>query len=177
MTDPAAEVVLTGSHVRLRAVAAADAPAIARLANDPDVARMTTSIPHPFALADAEGFIARMAAGDAERDRVFALERPGHGCVGVVGFHRREGPAPEIGYWLGRPHWGLGLMSEAVALALAWAGGSWAQRFIISGHFADNPASGRILCKCGFLYTGEVVHRHSIARGETAPTRMMVWLA
>jgi len=50
-------------------------------------------------------------------------------------------------------------------------------RAVIAGHFADNAASGRVLEKCGFLYTGEVRQRFSLARGEEAATRMMVWLA
>jgi hypothetical protein len=34
-----------------------------------------------------------------------------------------------------------------------------------------------VLERAGFLLTGEVQQRHSIARGQTAATRMMVWLA
>jgi RimJ/RimL family protein N-acetyltransferase len=68
-------------------------------------------------------------------------------------------------------------MTEAVQEALVWASGPWGKRFIMSGHFADNPASGQVLVKTGFLYTGDVLPRYSMARGETAPTRMMVWLA
>jgi hypothetical protein len=34
-----------------------------------------------------------------------------------------------------------------------------------------------VLTKAGFLYTGDVEMRHSLARGEVAPTRMMVWIA
>jgi RimJ/RimL family protein N-acetyltransferase len=83
----------------------------------------------------------------------------------------------EIGYWLGRPFWGRGLMTDAVVAALAWVGGAWGRRFVMAGHFADNPASGQVLIKTGFLYTGEVLSRFSIARGEESPTRMMVWLA
>jgi RimJ/RimL family protein N-acetyltransferase len=47
----------------------------------------------------------------------------------------------------------------------------------VAGHFADNDASGRVLVKAGFLYTGVVEHKASIARGEPVDTRMMVWLA
>ena len=83
----------------------------------------------------------------------------------------------EIGYWLGRPHWGQGYMTEAVDAGLVWAGQGWGRRYLLAGHFADNPASGQVLVKTGFLYTGEVVPRFSLARGEEAPTRMMVWLA
>ena len=48
---------------------------------------------------------------------------------------------------------------------------------MVAGHFADNPASGQVLCKAGFLYTGEVALKASRARGHAVPTRMMVWLA
>ena len=49
--------------------------------------------------------------------------------------------------------------------------------FRSAGHFADNPASGRVLEKAGFLYTGELRTGFSRARGEEARTRRMVWLA
>jgi RimJ/RimL family protein N-acetyltransferase len=48
---------------------------------------------------------------------------------------------------------------------------------VASGHFADNPASGRVLEKAGFLYTGDIERRYSRARAEAVDTRMMVWLA
>jgi RimJ/RimL family protein N-acetyltransferase len=83
----------------------------------------------------------------------------------------------EVGYWLGRPFWGFGYMTEALSAAMAWAAGPWGRRWMVSGHFDDNPASGRVLIKAGFLPTGEIRWRFSLARGEAAPTRMMVWLA
>ena len=66
---------------------------------------------------------------------------------------------------------------QAVIAALAWVREGWARRVLTSGHFADNAPSGRVLTKADFLYTGEVEQRFSIARGEDAATRMMVWLA
>ena len=68
-------------------------------------------------------------------------------------------------------------MTEAARAAMAWAREQWGRRVVVSGHFADNPASGRVLEKAGFLYTGEVQPRHCHARGQTADTRMMIWLA
>ena len=47
----------------------------------------------------------------------------------------------------------------------------------MAGHFTDNPASGRVLEKAGFLYTGAVRSGFSKARGGDARTRRMVWLA
>lgn len=171
----------------LRAPVASDASRIALLAADLGVARMTTSMPHPFHRHHAESFLARVEALDPAREIVFAIDLDDQGLIGVVGFHpspvlgprvgRPKHIGPEIGYWLGRPFWGRGLATEAVAAALAWAKKVWRRRMVVSGHFADNPASGRVLEKAGFLYTGEVQPRHSAARGEVADTRMMVWLA
>ena len=174
-------------RLALRAPVAADAERIAFLAGDFDVARMTTSMPHPFHRHHAESFLGRVQALDPAREVVFAIELEDEGLIGVLGFHptpvlgtpvaRSRHVRPEIGYWLGRPYWGRGLATEAAAGALAWAKRSWRQRLVVSGHFADNPASGRVLEKAGFLYTGEIQPRYCNARGETTPTRMMVWLA
>jgi RimJ/RimL family protein N-acetyltransferase len=47
----------------------------------------------------------------------------------------------------------------------------------MASHFTDNPASGRVLSKAGFLYTGEVRELRSVARAAEAPARMMVCMA
>ncbi len=169
--------ILETDRLVLRPLDGADAGPMARLADDPGVACMTTSIPHPFYRGMAEDFIERMENADPTRERVLAIEHRQEGFMGVLGFHPKEGLSPEIGYWIGRPFWGAGYMTEAVVAALEWARQGWAKRLLVSGHFADNAASGRVLVKAGFLYTGEVERRHSTARGEAAETRMMVWLA
>jgi RimJ/RimL family protein N-acetyltransferase len=171
----------------LRAPTSEDATRMTQLAGDFEVARMTTSMPHPFLRHHADAFLARARALDPAREIVFAIELEGEGLIGVLGFHPTDvlGPSvggstyvgPEIGYWIGRPYWGRGLATEAAAGALHWAKASWRRRIVVSGHFADNPASGRVLVKAGFLYTGEIQPRHCHARGETTDTRMMVWLA
>ncbi len=167
--------ILHAARTRLRPLKIADSTAMTTMASDFDVARMTTSIPHPFSTEVALDFIERMMAADLERDRAFGIETRDGDFAGVLGFHHRDGPAPEMGYWLGRPFWGQGLMTETARTALEWARDVWGKDYLVSGHFADNPASGRVLCKAGFLYTGDVVLRHSVARGEAAMTRMMSW--
>ena len=169
----------------LRSLRPDDAGWIADRINDYDITRMLVRPPYPYDVADAEAFLDRMASANAARERAFAIEDRADGPIGVVGFHEQPldwsptGTAlsPEIGYWLARDHWGRGLASEAVSAALGWAQRSWDVRAVTSGHFADNPASGRVLEKAGFLYTGEVQRRPSLARGgDTPPTRMMIWL-
>jgi RimJ/RimL family protein N-acetyltransferase len=169
--------ILATSRLILRSPVAEDAPRIAELASDPGVARMTTSIPYPLAREQAEGFLERMEARDPAREEIFAIDLPGEGLIGLIGFHPGERPAPEMGYWLGRTYWGRGYATEAARSALAWVRDHWKKRYVVAGYFADNPASGEVLVKAGFLYTGEIEFRYSMARDAEAATRMMVWLA
>ncbi|MDP1618946.1 GNAT family N-acetyltransferase [Phenylobacterium sp.] len=177
MSIPDGPPVISTARLRLRAPTLEDAPRIAALANDPGVARMTTRMPHPYGLSDAEAFLQACERRDVAKEHIFALDHDDEGLVGMLGFHPDDDGRVELGYWLGRPYWGQGLATEAASGALVWAGEGWRRRYLVAGHFADNPASGQVLCKTGFLYTGEVLPRHSLARGETAATRMMVWLA
>ncbi len=169
--------VIETARLTLRPVQASDAQRIAALAGDITVARMTSSIPHPFPRSAADGFVAKAAQADLAREVLFAVEAEDGDFAGVLGFHSKTGSAPELGYWLGRPYRGRGYMTEAVNGALDWVRDEWGKRYIVAGHFADNPQSGQVLIKAGFLYTGEVLMTRSKARGEDAPTRMMVWLA
>jgi RimJ/RimL family protein N-acetyltransferase len=153
-----------------------DAVYVAELANDPDVARMTTSVPHPYRLADAQGFLARTLQSDDREDLPLLVEHREVGPIGMVGLHRR-GHYPELGYWLGRTFRGRGFATEAVRAVLDWTQREQGRRAILSSHFVDNAASARVLHKAGFLYTGDVEQRFSLGRGQLASTRMMVWLA
>ena len=169
--------VIETRRLILRSPGAQDIPRIAALANDPEVARMTQRMPHPFGVGDAEDFVLHVAAQDPARAVGFVIEHEDLGPVGVIGLHESGDPAPETGYWIGREFWGRGFATEALEGALVWAGRKWKRRALLAGHFADNPASGRVLEKAGFLYTGEVRRPFSDARGTTADKRMMVWLA
>src|SRR6185312_6487803 len=148
---PAARDQIRTDRLILRAPVPGDVAAITRLAGDYAIASMTTRMPHPYAEADARQFVTLVARQDGARERTFAIERPGEGAIGAIGFHRAaEGPL-ELGYWLGQPHWGQGYATEAVAGALHWASQDWGRKAIASGHFADNPRSANVLIKSGFL--------------------------
>jgi len=62
----------------------------------------------------------------------------------------RAGPEPDFGYWLGRPYWGKGLMSEAARAVLAWHFAAFPQAQVMSGALNENPASLNVLRKLGF---------------------------
>ena len=165
-------------RLRLRALTSGDAPRIAQYAGDFDIAKMTTRVPHPYVLDDATSFVERLHDPLSIDQAVFGVESPEDGLIGAVSFHAGgDLNAPEFGYWIGKPWWGRGYATEAARAALKWAKSAWGRKIVFAGHFADNPASAAVLIKSGFLYTGDVKPLHSAARGEPAPTRMMVWLA
>jgi RimJ/RimL family protein N-acetyltransferase len=169
--------VLETRRLVLRAPGARDIPRLAAFANDPLISRMTLRMPHPYGVADAEAFVLQVAAQDPVRARTFLIEHEDQGPVGVIGLFEDADPAPEVGYWIARPFWGRGFATEALQGATTWASKALKCRALMAGHFSDNPASGRVLEKAGFLYTGEVRRGFSRARGAQAETRRMVWLA
>lgn len=169
--------VTTTERLRLRPLQPADARRIAKLADDAGLARMTAALPHPYALSDAEAWLAAQADPRAP-ERNFAVDLQGEGLVGVIGFRPGGGASwPELGYWIGRPYWGAGIATEAASAALLWAYRDWGKRAVAAGHFTDNPASGRVLEKAGFLYTGDRTPYRSMARTGPSESRRMIWLA
>ena len=46
-------------------------------------------------------------------------------------------------------------------------------QLLISGHFVDNPASGRVMEKCGFVPTGETCIDANQYQGENRPIRVL----
>ena len=169
--------VIETRRLKLRAPERRDVAVMARLANDFDVVRMTARMPWPYTARDAEAFVGRCEQRDWDEDATFAIELEDEGFAGVLGFFANADEELEVGYWLGRPFWGRGIATEALKGALVWASRDWGKRCVTAGHFEDNPASGVVLTKADFLYTGVVREMPSVARGETARSRMMVWLA
>ena len=164
-------------RLRLRTPVAADAAAIAALAGDFDVTRMTARMPHPYLRIDAEGFISRAAQSASFDNQTLVIEHQTEGPIGSIGLFQSETGQPEIGYWIGKPYWGQGLASEALRGLQDWVKNVQGRRYLTAGHFADNLVSGQVLIKAGFLYTGEVRTLFSQARNTPVPWRMMVWLA
>ena len=168
--------VIETRRLTLRSPEDRDLPRIAQLAADYDIARMSLRMPHPYGIDQARDFLVRTASQDRRRDNTFVIDLEDEGAIGVMGFFHDADPYPEMGYWVGRPYWGRGLATEAAEGALKCASKSWKKRAVSAGHFADNPASGRVLTKSGFLYPGETRRKHSLARGEETDVRMMVWM-
>ena len=66
----------------------------------------------------------------------------------------RDHNSAEVGYSLARAQWNKGLMSEALEAVLEEGFMDLGLHRIEAQHEVDNPASGRVMVKCGMLYEG-----------------------
>lgn len=159
---------LAGTHCRVRPLRPDDAPSIARHADDEGVRRnLFDGFPHPYTLAQAQAW-----CGDEHRSaaygHVWAVDVGGEavGCCSVrpeAGWMRCNA---EVGYWIGRAHWGRGVTSEALGLITAWA---WANlpelTRLYAPIFAWNAASQGVARRCGYVKEGEL-RRSAIKDGR-----------
>ena len=171
-------LLIETQRLALRPFEAADARRIAYLAGEYDVARMCGRVPSPYPLAHAREWI---AGHDRLRQRgqeyPFAITLARDGLIGSCGVTRMPGvEAWEIGYWLGMPYWGQGFASEAAHAVMDWAGVELDATAFTAGNFFDNPASGGVLRKLGFVHSG-AGELFGLARGGKAPVERYVWPA
>lgn len=133
--------------------------------DDEQVARNLAKVPWPYTADDARWFA--LQAQDRRCPHFFVTlptcAKPAEiiGCIGLA----EDGDEVELGYWFARDCWGKGYASEAARAVIGLAR-TLGHRRLVAGHFLDNPASGRVLCKVGFRPTGRIRQRHSLARGE-----------
>jgi ribosomal-protein-alanine N-acetyltransferase len=147
----------------LRPPALADAARVCLLAGDYDVACMTGTIPHPYSEQMASEWIS--GALDGEEGMVLMIERDGT-LVGCTGYRPFGKDHAELGYWIGKPYWGQGYATEAVGALIAHAFDADGFDYFTASHFADNPASERVIRKLGFEALGDEM-RDCAARGTT----------
>ncbi|MFB4158493.1 GNAT family N-acetyltransferase [Geomicrobium sp. JSM 1781026] len=144
----------------LRTLRMADAKQVATLCNNKKLYESTLHLPFPYAVADAKAWIAH------ETKNTYRWAITTEDAKKVIGSMSLSENAQhghgEIGYWLGEPYWGRGYATEAACAVLEWGFQSKGFHRIYGRHMTFNPASGRVLEKCGMKKEGvlrEHVHK------------------
>jgi len=134
-----------------------DVPAIIRYANNRKIAMwLRDRFPFPYTAVDANNFLAAVFRQDPRT--VFAIASPDE-AIGGIGLefcrdvHRFTA---ELGYWLGEPFWGRGIMTDAVRLFTSWAFNHLEVHRIFAAAFNGNEPSIRVLEKAGFEREGRL---------------------
>jgi RimJ/RimL family protein N-acetyltransferase len=133
-----------------------DVDAIYAACQDAGIQRYTT-VPAPYELAHAEGFIEFARTRWAEGvEATWAIREAGR-LAGMIGLHGiSPGGSGELGYWLASDARGRGLLAEAARQVIDWgfcADGPALQR-IQWRAVVGNTASARVARALGFRYEG-----------------------
>ncbi|SFR85817.1 GNAT family N-acetyltransferase [Sphingomonas jatrophae] len=146
-----------------------DAPALHAAIADEAVVTKLARAPWPYALADAEAFLARPVEPCLPSLLLFERGEGAPRLVGGAGLHRETDGSVALGYWIAQDRWGRGYATEAGRAVVEMARALGHKR-LMAGHFIDNAASGRVLAKLGFCPTGRIAACGSAARGRPSPT-------
>ncbi len=142
----------------LRPLALADAPVIERLAGEWEVARFTGNIPHPYPPGTAAAWIKdTWADGAAGQKLVAAIERrQDQAFLGCIELDLTPGEdTATLGYWVGRPFWGVGFTAEAAKVLIQHGFRQLGLARIEAAAMPANRRSIRVQEKLGFTFVGQ----------------------
>jgi [ribosomal protein S5]-alanine N-acetyltransferase len=129
-----------------------DLESLVKYANNPHIwINLRDRFPHPYTTSDGRTFLRNIRSQRPETAFAIAV---GHEAAGGIGFQLQgdvERVSAEIGYWLGEPFWGRGIMTEALVAVTAHAIATHGLSRVYAVPFAWNGASCRVLEKAGYL--------------------------
>lgn len=141
-----------------------DATALYEAIADENIVRNLARAPWPYTAEDAAWFLAKQQPAMFPNFMLLLRTDGAPKLIGSCGLAELRGDV-ELGYWVAREHWGQGFAAEA-AKAVVGIAKALGHKKLVSGHFTDNPASGRVLRKIGFRPLGRIEKRFSVGRGE-----------
>ena len=138
-----------------------DAQEVYECCNDYDVVKTTLGMPWPYTEEMAKGWILRQPAreesGTSYEFAICFKDNPNKivGCVSLMGIDQRA-KRGEMGYWVGKKYWKQGIATEAAKAMIEFGFKKLGLHSIIARYFEINPASGRVMQKCGMTYVGTI---------------------
>jgi RimJ/RimL family protein N-acetyltransferase len=145
--------VLVTKRLVMRAPRASDMAELVQLADNLHVAQMLARMPHPYGEAEARAFIAMSELRKPGASYALTLAETGT-FIGCAGLNVKE-RGLELGYWIGEPYWRRGFATEAAHALVDLAFRSTGIPVLHCSARVINPASRRVIHKCGFQYAGQ----------------------
>lgn len=149
-------MIINTPRLILRPWQDADAESLFKYACDPDIGPIAGWPPHTSA-DDSLNIIRTVFA--APETYAVVLKSSGE-PVGSCGIMFADSPhstdmqsrEAEIGYWIGKPYWGQGLIPEAVNTLLSRCFNDLNLDAVWCGYYDGNTKSKRVIEKCGFKF-------------------------
>ena len=160
---------LCTARLILRPARPDDAPCYALGVGEYAIARWLTHLPWPYTLSMASDFL-RSAPHNSPERALFIIDLPGKGMIGALSI------MDEFGFWIARPHWGKGYITEAAAALIDWHFANSPSETIKCSAQWDNKPSLRVQAKLGFVEQGRQMQfsqalQHNIEHVMTGLTR------
>ncbi len=144
-----------------------DIPALHSTVSDREIARNLARMPWPYHPKDAAQFINQDAGLQSPHLLISLRTQADPVIIGAIALRQLSPESASMGYWIARPFWGRGFASEAGQAVIEIAE-MLGYRQLKAWHFIDNPASGAVLKKLGFVATDFSDKRQSLAREQEA---------
>jgi len=146
---------IQGSNFLLRQIKLEDRLQLVENANNKKIwLNLRDKFPHPYSLEDADFYINMILEEDPQYSFAIETESKFAGMIGLLPMSDIYRKTAEIGYWLGEPYWGKGIMTEACKLVTAYGLHTLDFIRLHTGVFDKNIGSMRILEKCGYQKDG-----------------------
>ncbi|KMQ63792.1 GNAT family acetyltransferase [Chryseobacterium sp. BLS98] len=142
-----------------------DIPFVTEYLQDKIFSDLTSNIPYPYTREHAE-FWMKMSRESFENNTgyTFAVRNKEGNILGAIGLHDREDDKAELGYWMGKPFWNKGYITEAATALIGFGFQELQLNKIYATYFLQNPASGRIMEKVGMEQ--EALLKQHVRKGE-----------
>lgn len=144
-------------EVILRKWRVSDADSLVKYANDINVAKwLRNKFPNPYTHQDAEDYIKYCIEVDESKCylRAITVNDEAIGSIGCIMLEDIYEKTIELGYFLGAPFWGKGIVTRAAKEAIEYCFANYDIVRMTSEPFADNIGSRKVLEKCGFELEG-----------------------
>jgi len=143
-----------------------DAPSVARYANNRKIwLNLRDGFPNPYSLGDAKSFLVRACELSPRTIFAIATSTEAIGSIGLMPGKDVHRFTAEMGYWLGEPYWGQGIMTRAVKALTDYAAQDLRLHRVYAEPYSTNPASAMVLEKAGFIREG-ILHSNAFKDGK-----------
>lgn len=172
--------IMQTNRILLRRWQESDAEALFQCASDPEVGPRAGWTPHK-SKEDSLNIIRTIFHNNTMWAIVLIETNQIVGCVGYLPKGCTNIPiddnSGEVGYWIARPYWNKGICTEALLLLINYCFQEKGFSTLWGTHFIDNPASGKVMEKCGFQPTDEETTCSQLEVGADKTVRVMKLMA
>lgn len=162
--------IQVNDHVSLSAPHEGDLETFVNCLKDREIHERTMQIPSPYTMEDARAFLESVGERSHKFGRLmdWAIRWDDEKLIGMISFQGTPAFAKgsdEIGFWLAKPYWDRGIMTETLMIFSILAFETYRMKQLEAGIFSSNKSSIRVVEKCGFTWSKKIPNAY-LKNGE-----------